>query len=144
MDWLEHKYIVIFKCSFVNIAVWHRWIVYFKQGVISGTEENKTCNIFLESKFSRLNVNKLNCSHFFFDCLICIPQLKDHKAKDGTLSPKGLKAQKKTKPPDTAGAEINILLFLRNMSVLKLWCTVELIRQTQQRQNINKSMILTF
>ncbi|TNN54000.1 Myosin light chain kinase family member 4 [Liparis tanakae] len=29
-------------------------------------------------------------------------KLKDHTAKDGTLSPKGLKAQKKTKTPDTA------------------------------------------
>lgn len=49
--------------------------------------------------------------------LFCISQLKDHKGKDGTdtprLSPKGLKAQKKMKPPDTAGAEINTLLLLQ-------------------------------
>lgn len=47
-------------------------------------------------------------SRFFFS------QIKDHKGKDGTdklcLSPKGLKTQKKMKPPESAGADINILL----------------------------------
>lgn len=67
-----------------------------------------------------------SCIHFIlmyssgslvWQFLFCISQLKDHKGKDGTdtprLSPKGLKAQKKMKPPDTAGAEINTLLLLQ-------------------------------
>ncbi len=64
--------------------------------------------------------------------------MKDHKGKDGTdkpcLSPKGLKAQKKMKPPDTAGAEINVL------SVLKLWCPVKIISETRQQQCVHKNM----
>lgn len=52
-----------------------------------------------------------NVVHIFF--FISTSQFKDHKGKDGTdkpcLSPKGLKAQKKMKPPDAAGADINIL-----------------------------------
>lgn len=53
------------------------------------------------------------CPDSSFHWFICISQFKDHRGKDGTdkpcLSPKGLKVQKKMKPPDTAGTEINIL-----------------------------------
>ena len=42
--------------------------------------------------------------------------MKDHKAKDGTekpcLSPQNQKAQKRMKPPDTAGAEIHMQLYI--------------------------------
>lgn len=63
---------------------------------------------------------------FLLTVFICISQLKEHKGKDGTekpcLSPKSQTAQKKMKPPDTAGAEIDILLPLQKycMSVVKL------------------------
>lgn len=62
---------------------------------------------------SRLFLWQLCHAEFYFDCFICISQSKDHKGKDGTekpgLSPKSQKAQKKIKPPDTTGAEMNIM-----------------------------------
>ncbi|KAJ4937050.1 hypothetical protein JOQ06_001634 [Pogonophryne albipinna] len=61
-----------------------------------------------------------------------LDQLKDHKAKDGTdkpsLSPKGLKAQKKMKPPDTT----------ENISLKKQVLLFEEV-QTFNRENAQKS-----
>lgn len=64
--------------------------------------------------------NLVNLSRFLFSLLFFILQLKENKGRDGTdkpcLSLKSLKTQRKTKPPDAAGAEIHTLFTSREYS----------------------------
>lgn len=71
---------------------------------------------------------------------VCIKQLKDHKGRDGIdkppMSPEGLKAEKKMKPPDTAGAETNF--YSREMSKCSNSNASETISQTQKQQKLKE------
>ncbi|XP_054452589.1 myosin light chain kinase 3 [Anoplopoma fimbria] len=78
------------------------------------------------------NKIKLHGPKHFLTCRKCGKFLKDQKGKDGTekppLSPKGLKAQKKMKPPDTA----------ENISFKKQALLLEEV-QKLNRENAEKS-----
>ncbi|XP_068427505.1 myosin light chain kinase 2, skeletal/cardiac muscle isoform X2 [Clinocottus analis] len=75
---------------------------------------------------------KLHGPKHYLTCCTCGRFLKDHKAKDGTdkpsLSPKGLKVQKKLKPPDTT----------ENISLKKQVLLLEEV-QKLNRNNAEKS-----
>nr|XP_040027953.1 myosin light chain kinase 2, skeletal/cardiac muscle-like isoform X3 [Gasterosteus aculeatus aculeatus] len=72
-----------------------------------------------------------------------LDKLKDHKGRDGIdkppMSPEGLKAEKKMKPPDTAGAETNF--YSREMKSISLKKQILLFEEVQKlnRENAEKS-----
>ncbi|XP_037314280.2 myosin light chain kinase 2, skeletal/cardiac muscle isoform X3 [Pungitius pungitius] len=72
-----------------------------------------------------------------------LDKLKDHKGRDGIdkppMSPEGLKAEKKMKPPDAAGAETNF--YSREMKNISLKKQILLFEEVQKlnRENTEKS-----
>ncbi|XP_037314277.2 myosin light chain kinase 2, skeletal/cardiac muscle isoform X1 [Pungitius pungitius] len=86
---------------------------------------------------------KLHGPKLYLTSRKCGKCLKDHKGRDGIdkppMSPEGLKAEKKMKPPDAAGAETNF--YSREMKNISLKKQILLFEEVQKlnRENTEKS-----